>query len=72
MPSVTIVMRTYERPVFLARALASVCGQTYADWELVVVNNGGASQPVDNLGHYPHLVNQGQFLELINDLDPNT
>ena len=49
MPSVTIVMRTYERPVFLARALASVCGQTYADWELVVVNNGGASQSVDNL-----------------------
>lgn len=51
MPLVTIVMRTYERPIFLARALASVCRQTFSDWELVVVNNGGAPQPVDHLVH---------------------
>ena len=49
MPLVTIVMRTYERPIFLARALASVCRQTFSDWELIVVNNGGQPQPVDNL-----------------------
>jgi hypothetical protein len=49
MPLVTIVMRTYERPIFLARALASVCGQTFSDWELVVVNNGGQPEPVDHL-----------------------
>ena len=49
MSLVTIVMRTYERPIFLARALAGVCAQTLPDWELVVVNNGGQPQPVDNL-----------------------
>ena len=49
MPLVTIVMRTYERPVFLARALASVCGQSSSDWELIVVNNGGDSGRVNNL-----------------------
>lgn len=49
MPLVTIVMRTYERPVFLARALASVCGQSLTNWELVVVNNGGSPEPVDHL-----------------------
>ena len=40
-------MRTYERPVLLARAIASVQLQTFTDWELVVVNNGGQQAGVD-------------------------
>lgn len=51
MPLVAIVMRTYERPVLLARALASVCGQTFSDWELVIVNNGGDPESVERLVH---------------------
>ena len=47
MPAVTIVMRTFERPVMLARAVASVQNQSFTDWQLVVVNNGGDPQPVD-------------------------
>ena len=46
-PRVTIVMRTYERPILLARALASVSQQSYGHWQLVVVNNGGDPAPVD-------------------------
>ena len=49
MTQVTVVMRTYERPVLLARALASVVQQTFADWELVVVNNGGNPATVDQV-----------------------
>jgi pimeloyl-ACP methyl ester carboxylesterase len=46
-------------------------GAAYGNWLTTAVPT--ASLEVwDNLGHYPHLVNQGQFLELINDLDPNT
>jgi glycosyltransferase involved in cell wall biosynthesis len=41
MTMVAIVMRTYERPVLLARAIASVQNQSFADWELIIVNNGG-------------------------------
>ena len=48
MTSVAIVMRTYERPLLLVRALASVCQQTFSDWHLVVVNNGGDIDPVDH------------------------
>lgn len=46
--TVAVIMRTYERPVMLARALASVQQQTYRDWHLVVVNNGGEPAPVDS------------------------
>jgi len=69
MPLVTIVMRTYERPVFLARALASVCGQTFNDWELIVVNNGGDPQRVDNLVRLTHLSYPGSLIRVIHLAD---
>lgn len=40
-PTVGIVMRTRDRPVFVARALDTVLAQTWRDWRLVVVNDGG-------------------------------
>lgn len=46
MTKVTVVMRTFERPVLLARAIASVVQQTYEHWQLVVVNNGGDAKMV--------------------------
>ena len=49
MTMVAIVMRTYERPVLLARAIASVQNQTFSDWELIIVNNGGDPAGVDNV-----------------------
>jgi glycosyltransferase involved in cell wall biosynthesis len=49
MTMVTIVMRTYERPVLLARAIASVQNQTFSDWELIIVNNGGDPDGVESV-----------------------
>lgn len=39
--SVGIVTRTRNRPLFVVRALRAVLAQTYPDWRLVVVNDGG-------------------------------
>jgi GT2 family glycosyltransferase len=49
MTMVAIVMRTYERPVLLARAIASVQNQTFSDWELIIVNNGGDPARVESV-----------------------
>lgn len=46
---VTIVTRTKNRPVFLARALDDIFGQTFQDFELVIVNDGGNPADVDHL-----------------------
>jgi len=46
---VAVVMRTYERPVMLARAIASVQNQTFRDWTLIIVNNGGNPGPVEDV-----------------------
>ena len=40
-PSVSVIVPTYNRPGFLARALASIRSQTYQDYEIIVVNDGG-------------------------------
>jgi len=41
-PSVGIVIRTRDRPLFVRRALASVLAQTYPHWRIALVNDGGA------------------------------
>lgn len=38
---VSVIMRTFNRPRMLERALASVAAQTWPDREVVVVNDGG-------------------------------
>ncbi|MCC5984850.1 MAG: glycosyltransferase [Rhodobacteraceae bacterium] len=47
--SVGVVIRTRDRPAFLARALASVQAQEYRNWHIALVNDGGAPGPVDAL-----------------------
>lgn len=41
MARVGIVMRTRDRPLFVTRALDSVLAQTFGDWHVVLVNDGG-------------------------------
>lgn len=46
---VIIVTRTKNRPLLLARAFASVLGQTYQNWHLYLVNDGGDPDSVERL-----------------------
>lgn len=45
-PLVSVVCRTKDRPVFLARALRSIAGQTLADVIIILVNDGGDPEVV--------------------------
>lgn len=47
MARVSIIVRTKDRPTFLARALGDVVGQSFADWHMVIVNDGGNPAVVD-------------------------
>ena len=48
-PLVSIVTRTKDRTVLLERALLDCAKQTMRNFELIVVNDGGAPAPVDAL-----------------------
>ena len=47
--SVDVIMRTKDRPLLLARAIRSVASQTRDDWRLIIVNDGGRRDAVDDL-----------------------
>ena len=47
--TVGIVTRTKNRPVLLKRAMESVINQSYPHWIQVIVNDGGAPDPVESL-----------------------
>jgi len=44
---VSIIMRTQNRPILLARAIASVVEQTYSKWHLYIINDGGDKKSVE-------------------------
>lgn len=63
--SVDIVMRTKDRPVFLARALDDVLAQTFTDWRLTIVNDGGDPELVDEaVGHRSELTDRTEVIHL--------
>lgn len=45
-PSFTVIIPTYNRPDLLSEAVASVLGQTFTDWELIIVDDC-SPQPVE-------------------------
>ena len=40
MPSISIIMPVYKTGKYLAQAVQSVLAQTYADWELILIDDG--------------------------------
>ena len=40
---ISIIIPTYNRPRLLKNALSSVSSQTYEDYEVILVNDGGCS-----------------------------
>jgi len=47
--NVAVIMRTKDRPLLLGRAIDSLIAQTYKNWELVLVNDGGDRESIDKI-----------------------
>ncbi len=39
-PLVSVLMPTYRRAAYIGEAVASILGQTFSDWELIVIDDG--------------------------------
>ncbi|HET9830265.1 MAG TPA: glycosyltransferase [Vicinamibacterales bacterium] len=65
MSGVSIILPTYNRARFLPDALDSICNQTFADWELIIVDDGSTdatealvAEWIPRLGNRAHYVKQ--------------
>lgn len=50
---ISVILTTYQRQTLLARALASVFAQTFANREVIVVDDGSTDATVEFLGRQP-------------------
>lgn len=48
----SIIIPTYNRAVFLPKAIESVLSQTYTDWELIIVDDGSTDNTKDVVSQY--------------------
>src|SRR6202008_403640 len=51
-PRVSVILPTYNRAHLLPRAIASVLGQSYRDFELIVVDDGSKDHTVELMRGY--------------------
>jgi glycosyltransferase involved in cell wall biosynthesis len=51
MPLVSVIIPTYNRALLLPRAVASVCAQTFTDFECIVVDDGSTDETSAFLGN---------------------
>ena len=62
LPTVTVVLPVHDRPVQVARAIASVQAQTHRGWQLVVVDDGSSDSTPDVVAE---LASQDERIELV-------
>lgn len=52
-PTVSIIIPTYNRAAFLPQALDSIRGQTYQNWEILVIDDGSTDNTEEIVRQYP-------------------
>jgi glycosyltransferase involved in cell wall biosynthesis len=51
-PDVTVVMSVYNGGVFLGQAIESILGQSHADFEFIVIDDGSSDDSADTIASY--------------------
>lgn len=68
-PAVTVLMPVYNGEKYLREAIESILGQTFTDFEFLIINDGSSDASVDIIGSYRdqriRLVNNDKNLGLI-------
>jgi glycosyltransferase involved in cell wall biosynthesis len=66
-PIISIIMPTYNRSVFLRRAIESVFQQTLSDWELIIVDDASTDDTPGVIGEF--MARDKRIVALRNDIN---
>ena len=53
-PTVSVVMAVYNSEMYLSASIGSILAQTFADWEMICVNDGSSDGSLEVLRRYEH------------------
>jgi glycosyltransferase involved in cell wall biosynthesis len=51
-PRISVLMPTFNQAAFIRRAVASLCGQTFTAWELIIINDGATDATEETLAPF--------------------
>ena len=63
MPRISVIMSVYNSARFLAEAIQSILGQTYNDFEFIIVDDGSSDQSLEIIRSYAKMDNRIRVLE---------
>jgi len=63
-PAISVVIATYNRSRALGYAIESVLGQTFADWELIVVGDACTDDTAEVVARYVEADPRVRFVNL--------
>jgi len=52
MPKISVVMSVYNGEKYLTQAIESILGQTYTDFEFIIINDGSTDKGLDIINEY--------------------
>ena len=67
-PTISVIMPVYNGERYLAEAIASVLGQTYADFEFIIVDDGSTDGSADIIREYAARDSRIRFIRLERNL----
>ena len=57
MPTISVIIPTYNRAVYVTKAIDSILAQTYTDYEIIVVDDGSTDNTKEALKSYEDKIN---------------
>jgi len=58
MPSISVIISTYNKPHFLKKVLTGYCYQTFKNFEIIIADDGSSNETSEMIKKFENLITQ--------------